>query len=69
MANLIEDPKETVWISIPLDGVTAARLQNLSDVCHAAPINVAASLLHDILKDDEEANLPVALAVGAVTFN
>lgn len=69
MADLRKDPNGTVWISIPLDGETAERLQNLSDVCHAAPTNVAASLLHDILKDDEEANLPTALAAGSATFN
>lgn len=69
MADLLEDQNPVVWISIPLDGETAARLQNLSDVCHAAPTNIAASLLHDILKDDEEANLPVAIAAGSVSFN
>ncbi len=69
MANLLKDPQDTVWISIPLDSATAARLQNLSDACHAAPTNVAASLLHDVLKDDEAENLPAAIAVGSVTFN
>lgn len=69
MANLLEDQQPVVWISIPLDGETAARLQNLSDVCHAPPTNVAASLLHDILKDDEEANLPTALAAGDLLMN
>ena len=69
MADLLNDTNDTIWISIPLDAATAARLQSLSDVCHAAPTNVAASLLHDILKDDEEANLPTALAAGSVTFN
>lgn len=56
MANLIEDPEDTVWIRIPLDSVTAARLQNLSDDCHAAPTTIAASLLHDLLRDDCEAH-------------
>jgi hypothetical protein len=69
MADLHEDQNETIWISIPLDAATAARLQSLSDVCHAAPTNVAASLLHDILADDEAENLPVAAAVGNVTIN
>jgi bacterioferritin (cytochrome b1) len=57
MANFIEDPEETVWIRVPLDSATAVRLQNLSDVCHAAPDNVAASLLRDILAEDEDAHL------------
>jgi hypothetical protein len=69
MAHLIDETEETTWISIPLDPQTAARLRNLSDACHAAPSNIASSLLHDILKDDEEANLPAAIAVGSVTFN
>jgi predicted transcriptional regulator len=69
MAHLIDEAEEMTWISIPLDPQTAARLRNLSDACHAAPTNIAASLLHDILKDDEEANLPAAIAVGTVTMN
>jgi hypothetical protein len=56
MANFIEDPEETVWIRVPLDGVTAARLQNLADDCHAVPTTIAASLLHDLLRDDCEAH-------------
>lgn len=44
----------TVWVSIPLDAETAERLRNLSDICHADEQSVAASLLHDILKDDAE---------------
>jgi hypothetical protein len=69
MAHLIDETEEMTWISIPLDPQTAARLRNLSDACHAAPTNVAASLLHDILADDEVENLPAAIAVGSVTFN
>jgi hypothetical protein len=48
------DDKSVVWISVPLSEETATRLQNLSDQCRADPVGVAASLLHDILKDDEE---------------
>lgn len=47
---------EIVWVSVPLDADTAERLRHLSDVCHAPEPSVAASLLHDILKDDEEAH-------------
>jgi hypothetical protein len=57
------------WISIPLDAQTADRLTHLSDECHADPVSVAASLLHDVLADDEEANLPTAIAVGTLTLN
>lgn len=64
----LED-QNTIWIRIPLDGETVRRLQNLSNECHAEPMKVAASLLHDLLKDDEEANLPTALAAGSAAIN
>ncbi len=60
---------DTVVITIPLSGETAERLQNLADFCHADPRSVAASLLHDILKDDEEYNVPVAAKAGRPTIN
>jgi bacterioferritin (cytochrome b1) len=66
--HLLED-LETVWITIPLDGESAERLKNLADACHAAPDRVAASLLHDVLKDDEEANLPAAMHAGDLILN
>lgn len=69
MADLLDDQKPVVWISIPLDGETAARLQNLSDVCHAPPVNIAASLLHDILKDDEDTHLLLSAPAAGATFN
>lgn len=69
MTSLLKDENEVIWISIPLDSETAARLMNLSDECHAEPVSVAASLLHDLLKDDEESNLPAAISAGGVTFN
>jgi hypothetical protein len=70
MPNLETDDDAPVrWISIPLDPRTAARLANLSDECHADPVQVAASLLHDVLADDEQANLPAAMAVGDVSIN
>jgi hypothetical protein len=69
MENLMEDPQDTVWISIPLDPLTAARLRNLSDVCHADPIGVAASLLHDVLAEDDEAHSPSGAEAGAITIN
>lgn len=69
MMNLPEDDSSTIWIKVPVDGETARRLAALSDVCHADPIKVAASLLHDVLADDEEANIPTAIAVGSVAIN
>lgn len=68
MDNLFDDPQDTVWISIPLDPRTAARLRNLSDVCHADPVSVATSLLHDVLADDEAAHHPADAASG-IMFN
>lgn len=57
MANDRDDLKtEVVWISLPLDAETAAILQDLSDMCHADRVVVAASLLHDVLHDDREAH-------------
>lgn len=43
-------------ILVRVSGETAARLRVLSDHCHADPVSVAASLLHDLLKDDEDAH-------------
>jgi len=69
MADLLKDETPVIWISIPLDGETAARLQSLSDVCHDAPTNVAASLLHDILKDDEDSHLLLTAPAAGAAIN
>lgn len=60
MRILTDEEEEKVPFSIPLDGETIDRLMRLSDICHADPRAVAASLLHDILKDDEAAHEPAA---------
>ena len=44
-------------ITIALDEETSRRLDLLSDDCHDRPESIAASLLHDVLKDDEIYNL------------
>jgi hypothetical protein len=62
--HLTTDDDEIVWFSIPLNGETIERLMNLSNECHAEPVQVAASLLHDILKDDENAHLEAPAAAG-----
>ena len=69
MANFLTDDTETVWIKIPLDGETAARLRNLADFCHADRVSVAASLLHDILKEDDEAHALLEAVPASATFN
>lgn len=44
-------------IEIELDSLTAERLERLARACgEADPMTIAASLLHDILRDDEETN-------------
>lgn len=48
-----DQDEDLVWFSIPLNGATVDRLMNLSNLCHAEPVRVAASLLHDILKEDD----------------
>lgn len=55
MAQL-DDDTEVVWMTIPLSTRTAERLLSLSNDCHASPDTVAASLLHDVLADDEAAH-------------
>ena len=53
----MNDPAyDTLWISVPLSGDTVRRLKKLADMCHADPKAVAASLLHDVLADDEGAH-------------
>lgn len=49
--------EDTVQITIDVDPETLRRLMKIADMSHAPPRAVAASLLHDILKDDEDAHL------------
>lgn len=67
MSDRADDP--VTWITIPLDRATADRLSSLSDVCHAEPTNVAASLLHDILKDDEDTHLLLTAPAAGQSYN
>jgi hypothetical protein len=60
---------EVLWIRIPLDGETAERLQNLSDICQSDASRVAASLLHDILKDDDDAHALLEAPAASATIN
>lgn len=50
------DDREVVWVRVALDALTAARLEELANVCHAPTDTVAGSLLRDILQDDSEAH-------------
>lgn len=59
---------ETVWINVPLDLETRKRLRGLAKFCQADDTEVAASLLHDILRDDEQENVRSAMAVSTATF-
>ena len=48
---------DTETLPIPLDGKTVERLLRLARACGDAPDKVAASLLRDILADDEAVNI------------
>ena len=63
------DDSPKVCLRIPVSEETLARLQNLSDICHADPIKVAASLLHDVLKEDEDAHFLLAAPPMSPAFN
>ena len=58
---------DVVYFRIPLDAETVARLMEVADISHADPVSVAASLLHDILAEDEDAHIEGA--ADRVTFN
>jgi hypothetical protein len=51
------DDDEKVLFDIPLDGDTIERLMNLAVICRAPPREVAASLLRDLLLEDEDAHM------------
>ena len=53
MANIDDDSE---LLPIPLDGITVARLVRLARACGDRPAEVAASLLRDLLADDEALN-------------
>jgi hypothetical protein len=57
---------DDLWLRVRLDPCTIARLHNLADLVRADPVAVAASLLHDILRDDDLAHSPHE---RAMTFN
>jgi hypothetical protein len=49
---LCMDTNNTILL-VPLDAETEARLRRLSAVCKDDMAHIAASLLHDLLEDDE----------------
>lgn len=53
MKNVTDD---TITIEVEIDDETEARLLRLSRVCGDLPGKIAASLLHDILADDQTFN-------------
>lgn len=52
------DEPAVEWLQIPLTEATRRRLEALANACHADRTKVAASLLHDVLADDEDAHFP-----------
>jgi hypothetical protein len=65
----MSDDRDIVWVRIPLSGETAERLRSLSDACHDDPANVAASLLHDVLKDDEDSHYLMTVPAASSAYN
>ena len=53
MTNIDDD---TITIEVEIDDETEAHLLRLSRVCGDSPGKIAASLLHDILADDQTFN-------------
>lgn len=52
-----QDAQGNWYLRVPLIGETARRLESLAEVCGVGKAEVAASLLHDILEDDEAAHV------------
>lgn len=69
MADRPKDPDGIIWISVPLDADTAAMLEALSNECHADPVKVAASLIHDVLRDDSETHFLISAPAASPSYN
>lgn len=69
MADHFKDPEGIIWISVPLDADTAAMLETLSNECHADPVKVASSLLHDVLRDDSDAHFLISAPAASPSYN
>jgi hypothetical protein len=54
---MMKPDDDSELLPISLDAATVARLARLSRACGAHPAALAASLLHDILLDDEAVNV------------
>ena len=63
MKNVTDD---TITIEVEIDDETEARLLRLSRVCGDSPGNIASSLLHDILADDQTFNEVEAIRPAAL---
>lgn len=50
------DQQEISYIRIPVSPETKERLLHVANMSHADPEAVAGSIVHDVLKDDEEAH-------------
>ena len=58
MHHNLEDDADDELVPIPMDRETRARLVKLSIVTGAKPSRLAASLLRDVLREDELFNAP-----------
>ena len=52
-----EEEGGVVFFRVPVDDATVARLMTVADETHNDPATIIASILHDVLKDDEDAYL------------
>jgi len=55
-----EEEDGVVFFRVPVDEATVARLMTVADETHNDPAMIIASILHDVLKDDEDAHLMAA---------
>ena len=59
-AKAEEDDRGVVFFRVPVDDATVARLMTVADEAHSDPATIIASILHDVLKDDEDAHMLTA---------
>lgn len=64
----MSDRQQNAALTIPLDDDSLVRLMDLSRACGLPIADLAASLLHDLLEEDETAHLSTSPA-GSVRLN
>lgn len=54
-----------VFFRVPIDDATVVRLMTVADETHNDPATIIASIVRDVLKDDEDAHLPAPKPIAA----